>query len=170
MPHLKSPKNQNRRAALGRPAIKITGGLEPVCGRPTLALASALVHPVQQLGTRKTKQIRHKRKAKWAAGIGGQVATMLELHTRQIDTTTIKRARKKTKKSNLEETKQKCRLGTASKEITGGLQLVCGRPTLALSSALVCVLENSTKLHHPLCMVFCMSLHRIFFSCFRLKC
>ena len=26
-PHLKSPKNQNRRAALGRPAIKITGGL-----------------------------------------------------------------------------------------------------------------------------------------------
>ena len=27
MPHLKSPKNQNRRAALGRPAIKITGGL-----------------------------------------------------------------------------------------------------------------------------------------------
>ena len=27
-PHLKSPKNQNRRAALGRPAIKITGGLQ----------------------------------------------------------------------------------------------------------------------------------------------
>ena len=25
-PHLKSPKNQNRRTALGRPAIKITGG------------------------------------------------------------------------------------------------------------------------------------------------
>ena len=41
-PHLKSPKNQNRRAALGRPAIKITGGLELVCGRPTLALSSAL--------------------------------------------------------------------------------------------------------------------------------
>ena len=34
MPHLKSPKNQNRRAALGRPAIKITGGLQLVCGRP----------------------------------------------------------------------------------------------------------------------------------------
>ena len=31
MPHLKSPKNQNRRAALGRPAIKNTGGLELVC-------------------------------------------------------------------------------------------------------------------------------------------
>ena len=41
-PHLKSPKNQNRRAALGRPAIKITGGLELVCGRPTLVLSSAL--------------------------------------------------------------------------------------------------------------------------------
>ena len=43
------------------------------------------------------------------------------------------------KRSNLEETKQKCRLGTTSNEITGGggwgwggLQLVCGRPTLAL--------------------------------------
>ena len=34
-PHLKSPKNQSRRAALGRPAINITGGLELVCGRPT---------------------------------------------------------------------------------------------------------------------------------------
>ena len=42
-PHLKSPKNQSRRAALGRPAIKITGGLELVCGWPTLALSSALV-------------------------------------------------------------------------------------------------------------------------------
>ena len=64
------------------------------------------------------------------------MATMLELHTRQVDITTIKRARKNEKR-NLEETKQKCRLGTASNEITGGLQLVCGRPTLALSSALV---------------------------------
>ena len=35
-PHLKSPKNQSRRAALGRPAIKNTGGLELVCGRPTI--------------------------------------------------------------------------------------------------------------------------------------
>ena len=41
--HLKSPKNQKRRAALGRPAIKITGWLQLVCGRPTLALSSALV-------------------------------------------------------------------------------------------------------------------------------
>ena len=46
---------------------------------------------------------------------------------------------KKIKKNK--ETKQKYRLGTASNKITGGrgggLQLVCGRPTLALSSALV---------------------------------
>ena len=40
-------------------------------------------------------------------------------------------------KNNHEEPKQKRRLGTASNEITGGLQLVFGRPTLALSSALV---------------------------------
>ena len=66
------------------------------------------------------------------------MATMLELHTRQVDTTTINESGI-TKKSNLEETKQKCRLGTASNEIIGGgggggLQLVCGRSTLALSS------------------------------------
>ena len=53
-PHLKSPKNQNRRAALGRPAIEITGGLELVCGRPTLALSSALVHQ-----TTITKKVSH---------------------------------------------------------------------------------------------------------------
>ena len=47
--HLKSPKNQNRRAALGRPAIKLLGwarvggGLQLICSRPTLALSSALV-------------------------------------------------------------------------------------------------------------------------------
>ena len=35
-PHLKSPKNQSRRAALGRPAIKITGGLQLVFGWPSL--------------------------------------------------------------------------------------------------------------------------------------
>ena len=43
-PHLKSPKNQSTRAALGRPTIKITGGLQLVFGRPTLALNSALVY------------------------------------------------------------------------------------------------------------------------------
>ena len=40
------------------------GGLELVCGRRTLALASALVHQIQQLRTRKRKRIKHKRKAK----------------------------------------------------------------------------------------------------------
>ena len=77
-PHLKSPKNQNRGAALGRPAIKVTGGLKLVCGRPTLALASALVLQTKQLRTTKTKQIKHKREAKRAAGIEGQVGSMLE--------------------------------------------------------------------------------------------
>ena len=46
-PHLKSLKGQNRRAALERPAINLLGGrgggLQLVCGRPTLALGSALV-------------------------------------------------------------------------------------------------------------------------------
>ena len=45
-PHLKSLKSQNRRAALGRPAIKLLGGgggLQLVCGRPNFALSSALV-------------------------------------------------------------------------------------------------------------------------------
>ena len=51
--HLKSPKNQNRRGALGRPAIKLLGELELVCGRPTLALGSALVHLTKQ------KRIKH---------------------------------------------------------------------------------------------------------------
>ena len=42
-PHLKSPKNQNRRAALGWLAMKLLGGLQLFCGRPNPALSSALV-------------------------------------------------------------------------------------------------------------------------------
>ena len=43
-PHLKSLKSQNRRAALGRPAIKLLRGFEQlVCGRPAHDLSSALV-------------------------------------------------------------------------------------------------------------------------------
>ena len=44
-PHLTSPKNQNRRAALGQPAGGGGGGggLQLVSGRPTLALSSALI-------------------------------------------------------------------------------------------------------------------------------
>ena len=109
--------------------------LELVCGR--LTLGSVLVHQTKKLRTAQTKRIEHKQKAKRAAGIIGQVATMLKSHTRKIDKidrTAMKRASKKWKKRNNEkETKQKCRLGTASGEITGGFQLVCGRPTLALS-------------------------------------
>ena len=51
---------------------------------------------------------------------------MLESNTREINTigtAAMKRARKKmtkNNKNNCEETKQKCRLGTASNEITGG--------------------------------------------------
>ena len=63
-PHLKSQKNQNRRAALGWPAMKITvggggggggrrgGGLQLVCGQPTLALSSALVPPTVSFSVR----------------------------------------------------------------------------------------------------------------------
>ena len=96
-PHLKSPKNQNKRAALGGPAMKLPGWgwLKLVCGRPTLTLDSDLVHQPKQ--TTKTKRIKQKKK-KQAAGIEGQVATMLEFYTRQkdtINTTTIKRSRKK---------------------------------------------------------------------------
>ena len=71
--------------------------LERVCGRPTLALDSAFVHQTKKLQTTKTKRIKYKRNAKRAASIEGQVATMLESYTRQIDTidTTIKRMRKK---------------------------------------------------------------------------
>ena len=62
----------------------MTGGIELVCGRPTLALNSALVHQTKQVRT--TKQIKHYQDAKRAAGIEGQVATMLNLQTRQVDT------------------------------------------------------------------------------------
>ena len=69
--HLKSTNNQNRRAALGRTAIKLRGngvggggGLGLVCGRPTLALGSALVHQTKQLQTTIKKGIAHKQKRK----------------------------------------------------------------------------------------------------------
>ena len=43
-PILKSLKSQTRRSTLGRPAIQLLrGGLQQVCGRPALALSSALV-------------------------------------------------------------------------------------------------------------------------------
>ena len=42
-PHLKSLKSQNRKAALGRPAIKLLGGLNP--GLAILRLANSLTQP-----------------------------------------------------------------------------------------------------------------------------
>ena len=90
-PHLKSLKNQNRRAALGRPAIKLLRRLKLVCGRPTLPLV--LLWFTRQNNYEQQKQNElNEQKAKRAAGIEGQVATMLKSHTRQIDTTAIKRA------------------------------------------------------------------------------
>ena len=96
-PHLKSPKNQNRKAALGRPAINITEGLELVCGRPTLALKSALVLQIKHLQTTKNKTQTKSKAGSW---IEGQVTTMLKVHTRQIEKTdtTMKRANKRTTK------------------------------------------------------------------------
>ena len=97
-PHLKSPKNQNRRAALGRPAMRLLGGLNQFAvdqPSPLLLLRFTMENNYEQ-----KKRIKHKRKAKRAAGIEVQVASMLESHTRKIDTidtTIIKRARKKNK-------------------------------------------------------------------------
>ena len=83
----------------------------------------------------KNKTNHTKAKSKAGSWIEGQVATILESHARQ----TQKQWNEQWKnKNNQEETKQKCRLGTASNEITGGgvgggLQLVCGRPSRCLS-------------------------------------
>ena len=84
-PHLKSQKSR-----LGTASNKITGGggartsLRSTNPRPCFCFGS----PDKTTTNSKTKQIKHKRKAKRAAGIEGQVATMLETHTRQIDTQT----------------------------------------------------------------------------------
>ena len=64
---------------------------------------------------------------------------MLELHTSQVytvDATTIKRARKN-EKEQLRGDKAEVPPWDGQQLNYSGLQLVCGRPTLALSSALV---------------------------------
>ena len=132
-PHLKSPKNQNRRAALGRPAIKITGGLELVCGRPTLALSSALVHRrnnfEQQKQNEKSTSKKQSGQLDWRTG--GHNAR----NTCKTDTTAMKRAMKINKIKRRQS--RSAALGRPAIKLLGGLQLVCCRPTLALSSALV---------------------------------
>ena len=78
---------------MGRPAIKITGGLELVCGRPTLALSAAFGSPDKTSTNNKNKTQTKSKAGSW---IEGQVATILKIHTRQIDTTnttTMKRAK-----------------------------------------------------------------------------
>ena len=52
----KTTKNQNRRAALGRPAIKLLGG------RSTLALGSVLVHKQLRTTTNKNKTKKKTKK------------------------------------------------------------------------------------------------------------
>ena len=123
-PHLKSPKNQNRKAALGRTAIKITGGLKLVCGRPTLALASVLVHQTKTTTNNKTKRTKHKQKAERTAGIKGQVATMSESHTRKADTTdtaAMKRARiNHEKRTTVRRQYRSAALGRPAIKLLGG--------------------------------------------------
>ena len=107
-------------------------GVELVCGRPTFALDSALVHQ-KHLRRTKPNEVNTNRKKGWQlTSIKGQVATMLKSHTSETHTiaaTTMKRTRKKrtTKRRQkvttsiiTKEPKQKCHLGTASNEITAG--------------------------------------------------
>ena len=62
-PHLKSPKNQ-KEEPLGTASNEITGGLELVGGRPTLALGSVLVHEIKQIRTtKKPNKTQTKNKA-----------------------------------------------------------------------------------------------------------
>ena len=71
----KEPKQMSR---FGTASNEITAGLKLVCGRPTLALCSVLVHQTKQSRTTETKRIKHKQKAKRAAGVEGQMDTVLE--------------------------------------------------------------------------------------------
>ena len=85
----------------------------------------------------KTKQIKHKRQAKRAAGIEGQMAKMIESHTEQINTTDTAEMKGAKKNNKIEQIRGDKTEVPPSNEITGKLQLFYGRPTLALSSALV---------------------------------
>ena len=95
--HQKSPKNQNRRAALGRPAVKLLGAwtsLRSTNPRPWFYFGS----PDKTSTNYKIKTDNTQTKSKAGSWIEGRVATLLESHTRQYDTTAMKRARKKKKK------------------------------------------------------------------------
>ena len=98
-PHLKSPKNQNRRAALGRPAIKITGGLEldlwSTNPRPWFCLGS----PDKTTTNNKKKTYKTQTRSKagsWNWRTGGLNARKRIRQIYTIDTTGIQRARRTT--------------------------------------------------------------------------
>ena len=57
---------------------KITWKLKLDCGRPSLALGSALIHQKKTTNSKNKTNKKNKQKAKRAAGIEGQVATMLK--------------------------------------------------------------------------------------------
>ena len=81
-----------------------------------------MVHPTKRPRTTKTKQIKHKQKAKRAAGIKGQVATMLELHTRQTDTIDIiamKRARENEIRTTKSRQSRSVALGRPAMKLLG---------------------------------------------------
>ena len=86
------------------------GVLELICGRPTLALTSALVTRPNNYEQHKQYEKNKKKKAKRAAGIEGQVATLRESLTTQIDTldtAAMKRARKDVKEKTTERNQNK---------------------------------------------------------------
>ena len=107
-PHLKSPKNQNRKAALGRPAMKFNGRLELVSSRPTLALSYAVVHQRNRKTTTINKNKTNKTQAKRKAGswIERQLATMLESHARQTQQQRNEQWEKNNKKKKQQKKKQ----------------------------------------------------------------
>ena len=90
---------------------------------------------------------------------------MLKLHTRQTDTigtTTMKRARKKMKSGTTRRRQNRsAALGRPAMGSLagGGLQIVCGRPILALSSALV------HEVHECFVLQVMPTSHEYLFSC-----
>ena len=119
-----------------------TGEFEPVCGRPTLAVDSALVHRTKQLQTTKNKTNKTQtKKQSEQLVLKCRFATMPESYSRQIDTTTINRTINLIiiikKRTNTRRQNRSAALGRTVMKLLGGIQLVCGPPTLAFCSALL---------------------------------
>ena len=126
--HLKSPRNQKRRAA-----NKITGGFNYFA----VDQLSPLVLPwfIRQNSYNESITLQNKNKPFKIT----KHLFFLNFHykARQRAIRAALQADHKQIDKKHEEPHQKYRLGTASNEINGRLQLVCGRPTLTLSSASV---------------------------------